>query len=88
MNPAVAEKIEDAICIKDSKLAQVSAALQSHIRDVGCARPANRRIAMKKVLGIVVLLTVTMAQAWIQDANACTYDGYPCSQWEQQHDGW
>jgi hypothetical protein len=50
--------------------------------------PENRRIAMKKLLGIVVLLTATMAQAWIQDANACTYDGYPCSQWEQQHDGW
>jgi hypothetical protein len=43
---------------------------------------------MNKLLGIVVLLTVTMAQAWFQDAKACTYDGYPCSQWEHQRDGW
>jgi hypothetical protein len=43
---------------------------------------------MKKLLGIVALLTVITAQAWAAPASACTFDGYPCSQWENMHDGW
>ena len=42
---------------------------------------------MKKLLGIVALLTVITAKAWAYPAN-CTFDGYPCSQWENMHDGW
>ena len=57
---------------------------------------------MKKLLAIIALTMVTGAQALAPVANAarahrshstgqgeaCTYDGYPCSQWEQMRDGW
>jgi hypothetical protein len=57
---------------------------------------------MKKLLAIIALTMVTGAQALAPVANAapahrshstgrgeaCTYDGYPCSEWEQMRDGW
>src|SRR6516165_9900461 len=50
----------------------------------------DRRTAMKKLLGIVVLLTVIIAEAFSYTASACTgtYAGYPCSQWNQMRDRW
>ena len=45
---------------------------------------------MKKLLGIVALLTVITAEAFSYAANACTgtYAGYSCSQWNQMKDRW
>ena len=57
---------------------------------------------MKKLLVIIVLTIVTGAQALAPAANAarrhrsqstgqggaCTYAGYPCSQWQQMRDRW
>ena len=56
---------------------------------------------MKKSFGIVMLASVIAAQAFTQAANAapndgrdgivqktaCTYQGYPCDDWNRQ-DGW
>jgi hypothetical protein len=85
---------------------------ESHIDSVSCANCSdaasglprslgNRRITMKKFLGIVMLASVFAAQAFTQAANAapndgrdgivqktaCTYQGYPCEDWNRQ-DGW
>jgi hypothetical protein len=45
---------------------------------------------MRKLLGIVALLTVIAADAFSTTASACTgtYAGYPCSQWNQMRDRW
>jgi hypothetical protein len=43
---------------------------------------------MKKLLAIIALIIVTGAQALASAAKACTYAGYPCSQWEQMRDRW
>ena len=47
---------------------------------------------MKKIFAIFALATLIGVQAFAQVANAasagCTYDGYPCSQWNQMQDGW
>jgi hypothetical protein len=45
---------------------------------------------MKKLLGIVVLLTVIAAEASSYKASACTgtYAGYPCSEWNRMQDRW
>ena len=52
---------------------------------------------MKKLFAIVALTTLISAQAFTQaavaaptsaQAAACTYDGYPCSDWKGIHDGW
>ena len=57
---------------------------------------------MKKLFGIVALTAVISAQPFVQAANAapahrshttgqefaCTYDGYPCSDWSRIQDGW
>jgi hypothetical protein len=56
---------------------------------------------MKRFLAVVVLITISV-ETFTLSANAgpnggryaaervagCTYDGYPCSQWEQMQDGW
>ena len=43
---------------------------------------------MKKLLAIIALIIVTGAQALASAVEACTYAGYPCSQWEQMRDRW
>jgi hypothetical protein len=56
---------------------------------------------MKKHLVIIALIIVASAQVLAQYANAarkhhrstgqgeaCTYAGYPCSQWNQMRDRW
>jgi hypothetical protein len=62
----------------------------------------KRENYMKKLLAIIALTIVTGAQALAPAANAarthrnhstgqgeaCTYDGYPCSQWEHMRDRW
>jgi hypothetical protein len=43
---------------------------------------------MKKLLGIVALLTFITVEAFSYTASACTgtYAGYPCSQWNKMQD--
>jgi len=43
---------------------------------------------MKKLLGMVALVTLITAETFSFAAKACTYAGYPCSQWEQMRDRW
>jgi len=45
---------------------------------------------MKKLLGIVALLTVIAAEVLPSTASACTgtYAGYPCSEWNQMRGRW
>jgi hypothetical protein len=45
---------------------------------------------MKKLLGIIALLTVITAEVVSSTASACTgtYAGYPCSQWNQMRGRW
>jgi hypothetical protein len=45
---------------------------------------------MKKLLGIVALITVITAAVFSSTASACTgtYAGYPCSQWNKMQDRW
>jgi hypothetical protein len=43
---------------------------------------------MKKLLAIIALIIVTGAQALASAVEACTYAGYPRSQWEQMRDRW
>ena len=68
------------------------------------SRPAQRGLqeTMKKLLAIIALIIVTGALALAPAANAarrqrsnstgqgeaCTYAGYPCSQWNQMRDRW
>jgi hypothetical protein len=45
---------------------------------------------MKRLLGIVALLTFIAADVFSYTASACTgtYAGYPCSQWNKMQDRW
>ena len=51
-------------------------------------RGLEQEKAMKKFAAILALIIVTGAQALALAAQACTYAGYPCSQWEQMRDRW
>ena len=44
--------------------------------------------SMEKLAVIIALIIVTGTQVLAPAAEACTYAGYPCSQWEQMRDRW
>ena len=43
---------------------------------------------MEKLAVIIALIIVTGTQVLAPAAEACTYAGYPCSQWNKMQDRW